>query len=56
MDGYGLTGPGAGNAVVNASTPVLDQLFANNPHTTLSASGLDVGLPDGQMGNSEVGQ
>ena len=55
MDGYGLTGPGAGNAVVNASTPVLDQLFANNPHTTLSASGLDVGLPDGQMGNSEVG-
>ncbi len=55
MDGYGLAGPGTGNAVVNARTPVLDRLFAQNPHTTLSASGLDVGLPDGQMGNSEVG-
>jgi len=55
MDGYGLAGPSAGNAVANASTPVLDQLFATNPHTTLSASGLDVGLPEGQMGNSEVG-
>jgi len=55
MDGYGLTGPSAGNAVANASTPVLDELFKTCPNTTLSASGEDVGLPDGQMGNSEVG-
>ena len=55
MDGYGLRGEGAGNAVTQAKTPVLDQLFAECNHTTLSASGLDVGLPDGQMGNSEVG-
>jgi len=55
MDGYGLTGPSPGNAVANASTPVLDELFKTCPHTTLSASGEDVGLPEGQMGNSEVG-
>jgi 2,3-bisphosphoglycerate-independent phosphoglycerate mutase len=55
MDGYGLTGPGPGNAVENAPTPVLDDLFKTYPNTTLSASGEDVGLPDGQMGNSEVG-
>jgi 2,3-bisphosphoglycerate-independent phosphoglycerate mutase len=55
MDGYGLTEPSAGNAVYNAATPVLDELFKNCPNTTLSASGEDVGLPDGQMGNSEVG-
>ncbi len=55
MDGYGLNPSDANNAVVTANTPVLDQLFAKCPHTTLSASGLDVGLPDGQMGNSEVG-
>lgn len=55
MDGYGLTGPSPGNAVRNAATPVLDELFATCPNTTLSASGEDVGLPDGQMGNSEVG-
>ena len=55
MDGYGLNPGTQGNAVAAARTPVLDKLFATCPHTTLSASGLDVGLPDGQMGNSEVG-
>jgi len=55
MDGYGLAAPSPGNAVENAPTPVLDELFRTCPHTTLSASGEDVGLPDGQMGNSEVG-
>ena len=55
MDGFGLRSNTEGNAVVHAKTPVLDRLFAQCAHTTLSASGLDVGLPDGQMGNSEVG-
>jgi len=55
MDGYGLAKPTAGNAVANASTPVLDELFRKYQHTELSASGEDVGLPEGQMGNSEVG-
>ena len=55
MDGYGLAKPSAWNAVSVANTPNLDALFAACPHTTLSASGLDVGLPDGQIGNSEVG-
>ncbi len=55
MDGFGMTGEGASNAVSMAKTPVLDGLFREYAHTTLSASGLDVGLPDGQMGNSEVG-
>ena len=55
MDGFGLRAETDGNAVLNARTPVLDKLFAENPGCKLSASGLDVGLPDGQMGNSEVG-
>ena len=55
MYGFGMGTPGPGNAVALANTPVLDRLFAENAHTTLSASGLDVGLPAGQMGNSEVG-
>lgn len=55
MDGFGLTEQMEGNAVKTARTPVLDRLFAEYAHTTLSASGLDVGLPAGQMGNSEVG-
>ncbi len=55
MDGFGVEGPSAGNAVVNASTPNLDKFFSQCPHSRLSASGLDVGLPEGQMGNSEVG-
>lgn len=55
MDGFGMSGDLRGNAVRAAKTPCLDQFFAEFPNTTLSASGLDVGLPDGQMGNSEVG-
>ena len=55
LDGYGLAKESEGNAVTNAQTPVLDNLFQTCPNTTLSASGEDVGLPDGQMGNSEVG-
>jgi len=55
MDGYGMAAPGQANAISLANTPVLDTLFKEYAHTTLSASGLDVGLPEGQMGNSEVG-
>ena len=55
MDGYGIAPPSPGNAVTNALTPVLDELYQTCPNTTLSASGEDVGLPEGQMGNSEVG-
>ncbi len=55
MDGFGLSDRADGNAIHAAKTPILDKLFAENAHTALSASGLDVGLPDGQMGNSEVG-
>ena len=55
MDGYGLGEKNEHNAVYVASTPNLDRLFASCPNTTLSASGLDVGLPEGQIGNSEVG-
>ena len=55
MDGFGLAPSGSSNAVTLANTPVLDRLFAEYANTTLSGSGLDVGLPDGQMGNSEVG-
>ena len=55
MDGFGIAPAGPGNAVTAAKTPNLDAIFAANPVSKLSASGLDVGLPDGQMGNSEVG-
>ena len=55
MDGFGLAPAADDNAVSLANTPVLDKLFQEYAHTTLSASGLDVGLPAGQMGNSEVG-
>ena len=55
MDGFGLRDEEQGNAVKSAPTPVLDKLFAENPTSKLSASGIDVGLPAGQMGNSEVG-
>jgi 2,3-bisphosphoglycerate-independent phosphoglycerate mutase len=55
LDGWGLAPPGPGNAISQAATPVFDELWSTYPHTTLSASGRDVGLPDGQMGNSEVG-
>lgn len=55
MDGYGINKDSYGNAIAAAKTPVLDKLFAECPNTIIGASGLDVGLPDGQMGNSEVG-
>src|SRR5882757_10177449 len=55
LDGWGLAPPGPGNAVSLAETPVFDDLWARYPHTELSAQGPDVGLPVGQMGNSEVG-
>lgn len=55
MDGYGLNKCKDGNAVFAAKKPNLDYLFKEYPNTTLGASGEDVGLPDGQMGNSEVG-
>ena len=55
LDGWGLASPGPGNAVELAETPVFDALWARYPHATLAASGEAVGLPPGQMGNSEVG-
>ena len=55
MDGFGLRQETEGNAVRAAQTPRLDQFFQEFAHTSLRASGLDVGLPEGQMGNSEVG-
>ena len=55
MDGFGISPETYGNAIKAAKTPNLDKLFAENPFTTIGASGMDVGLPDGQMGNSEVG-
>ena len=55
MDGCGLAPAGPENAVSLAKRPFIDSLNAKYPHTTLGASGEDVGLPDGQMGNSEVG-
>jgi 2,3-bisphosphoglycerate-independent phosphoglycerate mutase len=55
LDGWGLAEPGPGNAVELADTPVFDELWARHSHTTLTAWGPAVGLPEGQMGNSEVG-
>jgi len=55
LDGWGLAEAGRGNAISLAQTPVFDRLWEGFPHTQLSAQGRDVGLPDGQMGNSEVG-
>ena len=55
MDGFGLRDDTTGNAIANARKPFLDKVFAECPGCKLSASGLDVGLPEGQMGNSEVG-
>jgi 2,3-bisphosphoglycerate-independent phosphoglycerate mutase len=55
LDGWGLAEPGPGNAVSQADTPVFDELWQDFPHTTLTAWGRAVGLPEGQMGNSEVG-
>lgn len=55
MDGFGISKEEYGNAVSMANTPNLDKIFATCPYTELEASGLKVGLPQGQMGNSEVG-
>jgi 2,3-bisphosphoglycerate-independent phosphoglycerate mutase len=55
LDGWGCAMPGPGNAVELADTPVFDRLWAEYPNTTIKASGEAVGLPPGQMGNSEVG-
>ena len=54
MDGYGIRNVVDGNAIANAKKPNLDYLFSKYPNTTIGASGEAVGLPDGQMGNSEV--
>ena len=55
LDGYGIAPATPGNAITTAKKPNLDKLFSENPYTQLQASGLEVGLPKGQMGNSEVG-
>ncbi len=55
LDGFGVNPSRINNAVLEADTPRLDEYFSTNPHTTLDACGSSVGLPDGQMGNSEVG-
>jgi 2,3-bisphosphoglycerate-independent phosphoglycerate mutase len=55
LDGWALAEPGPGNAVELADTPVFDELWEKHPHTTLTTHGPAVGLPEGQMGNSEVG-
>ncbi|WP_088825718.1 2,3-bisphosphoglycerate-independent phosphoglycerate mutase [Listeria goaensis] len=55
LDGFGQRAETVGNAVAQANKPNFDRYWAEFPHSTLKASGLDVGLPDGQMGNSEVG-
>ena len=55
LDGWGLAPDGPGNAVSLAETPVFDELWGAYPHTQLTACGRAVGLPEGQMGNSEVG-
>jgi 2,3-bisphosphoglycerate-independent phosphoglycerate mutase len=55
LDGWGIAPPGPGNAIELAATPVFDRLWGDFPHAQLEASGPAVGLPEGQMGNSEVG-
>jgi len=55
LDGWGIAPPGPGNAIELAETPVFERLWRDYPHAQLAASGEAVGLPDGQMGNSEVG-
>ena len=55
LDGFGYRKETEGNAIAMAKKPVLDEVFSAHPHTLIGASGMDVGLPDGQMGNSEVG-
>ena len=55
LDGYGINEDKNGNAVKTANTPNLDEILSKNPNTIIHTSGIDVGLPEGQMGNSEVG-
>ena len=55
LDGWGYREDISDNAIKSANTPIMDSLWHAYPHTLISASGSDVGLPDGQMGNSEVG-
>ena len=55
LDGWGYREDISDNAIKSANTPIMDSLWHAYPHTLVSASGSDVGLPDGQMGNSEVG-
>ncbi len=55
LDGWGIASPGPANAIVQAKTPMFDELWDGCAHSALSASGPSVGLPEGQMGNSEVG-
>ncbi|WP_440053990.1 2,3-bisphosphoglycerate-independent phosphoglycerate mutase [Pseudoalteromonas sp. T1lg65] len=55
LDGWGYREESESNAILAANTPVMDELWQSVPHTLISGSGLDVGLPEGQMGNSEVG-
>ena len=55
LDGWGIGDGSKSDAIANANTPFVDSLFKNYPHSTLLTSGNNVGLPDGQMGNSEVG-
>ena len=55
LDGWGHRADPTHNAIALANTPALDKLWANCPHSFLAASGTDVGLPEGQVGNSEVG-
>jgi len=55
LDGWGYSEETSANAIYSANTPTWDRLWRDCPHTLISGSGMDVGLPDGQMGNSEVG-
>src|SRR3954452_13733518 len=55
LDGWGIAPEGPGHAVAQADTPVMDRLWSQYPHAQLRTSGVDVGLPEGQMGNSDVG-
>ena len=55
LDGWGIGDQGKDDVIFNTPTPYWDSLLANYPHSELQASGENVGLPDGQMGNSEVG-
>ena len=55
LDGWGISPDSSVSAIDQANTPFIDSLYENNPHATLRTDGMDVGLPNGQMGNSEVG-